>query len=501
MKKLSNAFNTILKPQIFAVVYLVWLCINMIAVINPLPFTRIFLALSAVWAAAVCVKQYFFSGLTPYKKKWMPLLFAFLLTGFLALLIQFKYSGVKMLVQFCFFAVAILLLYAQYGSDSKTYQKVMLQTSKAIGIIISITMLISIVMFVLLYSNVVTLRTGTELHFGFYENRLVGVFTSPNVGGAFALICIWASLLTIELHQEKKLKIFWRVLSVIQIVLSATYISLALSRGTYVAVYVFLAFYLLLYAPLKKEEGMKIGKRIALRLISTVLICALSAGAFSVLHTISTQIMNVYYTHHIGANSGDAAALDPVKAETFQNAQLGFDGRTEANRADIDVSNKRFDIWETHLSFLKGKNLLFGIGNPVNYYKTSLAEGVEFTEHQKTFVEWAIGNMHNGYIQVLVNCGIVPFLLFIAFLLICGIKAIQFIIGLGSKRIDPKSPAAIVFTLSLPIVCACLVNNLMESNFVLMGASFLQAIFWFAAGACVQAIEETKTSKNGVVKK
>ena len=130
------------------------------------------------------------------------------------------------------------------------------------------------------------------------------------VGGAFALICIWASLLTIELHQEKKLKIFWRVLSVIQIVLSATYISLALSRGTYVAVYVFLAFYLLLYAPLKKEEGMKIGKRIALRLISTVLICALSAGAFSVLHTISTQIMNVYYTHHIGANSGDAAALD-----------------------------------------------------------------------------------------------------------------------------------------------------------------------------------------------
>ena len=61
MKKLSNAFITILKPQIFAVVYLVWLCINMIAVINPLPFTRIFLALSAVWAAAVCVKQYFFS--------------------------------------------------------------------------------------------------------------------------------------------------------------------------------------------------------------------------------------------------------------------------------------------------------------------------------------------------------------------------------------------------------------------------------------------------------
>ena len=35
------------------------------------------------------------------------------------------------------------------------------------------------------------------------------------------------------------------------------------------------------------------------------------------------------------------------------------------------------------------------------------------------------------------------------------------------------------------MVLAILANNVFESNFVLMGANFFQALFWFLAGATV----------------
>lgn len=499
MQKLSQFFDVILQPRVFTVFYILWLSINMVAVINPLSFTRYFLALFAVWAVAVAVKQYFFHGLSPYKDKLMPLLLVFLAFCFLAELIQFRYTGVKMLVQLCFFAIAILLLYAQYRSDSAQYKQTLLAVSKGLGIWIALTMFASLIMFIALYSGTLTLRTGTQLHFGFYENRLVGVFTSPNVGGMFALILIWASLLTWELHTKSAGKVFWRVLCGIQILLACTYISLALSRGTYVAVYIFLICYLLLHTPLKKEQALSRGKQIVVRLVATVVICAIFAGGCSLLHKTSCALMELSYKIQLKENPDSEEAMS--KAELLQSAQLGFDGRTEANREDIDVSNKRFDIWETHTSFLHGRELLFGIGHPVQYYEKTLADGGSFTEHQKAFVEWASGNMHNGYLQILVNCGIFPFLMMLVFLAVCVVLCILHVVKLTNGKRNPLTDANRVFTLCIPMVVAILANNMMETNFVLMGANLFQAVFWFAAGACVQAVGEAKQTENGATEK
>ena len=35
------------------------------------------------------------------------------------------------------------------------------------------------------------------MHVGFAENRLYGVFSSPNVGGMYALVLIWCALINI----------------------------------------------------------------------------------------------------------------------------------------------------------------------------------------------------------------------------------------------------------------------------------------------------------------
>ena len=50
-----------------------------------------------------------------------------------------------------------------------------------------------------------------------------------------------------------------------------------------------------------------------------------------------------------------------------------------------------------------------------------------------------------------------------------------------------------LFSLAMPMVVNILVNNVTETNMVLMGANFFQAVFWFAAGLTVFCI--TKKTK------
>jgi hypothetical protein len=53
----------------------------------------------------------------------------------------------------------------------------------------------------------------------------------------------------------------------------------------------------------------------------------------------------------------------------------------------------------------------------------------------------------------------------------------------------------VVFALSLPMVLCILGNNIVETNFVLMGANFFQAVFWFVAGICVLCVTQARKEK------
>ena len=130
------------------------------------------------------------------------------------------------------------------------------------------------------------------------------------------------------------------------------------------------------------------------------------------------------------------------------------------------------------------KNLLSGVNDPYQWYQQMTANGVSFSAHQKRFIEWAGGNMHNGFLQILVNCGIFALLAMLLFLALCFIRCARcFIVCVHRKRSTGERYT--VFALTLPMVLCILGNNIVETNFVLMGANFFQALFWFLAGATV----------------
>ena len=257
------------------------------------------------------------------------------------------------------------------------------------------------------------------------------------------------------------------------------YISVALSRGTYVSGIVLVTSYLVLRPPFKKEANLKAWKQIGIRVASLLAAVVVCVGAITVANKISCQAMIFNYRLEHGNVPFDQLP------DVIKNAMLGSAGRVEANRDDIDITNKRSSIWASNLSLLKGKNMVIGVNHPVKYMENTKAEGATYTEDQEFYINYAGGNTHNGYVQILVNGGLMAFIPMLVFLLYCVIKVIKHLATTLFAG-NTKSKSYLIFALAVPMVLAILINNVFETNFVLMGANFFQAIFWFAAGACIQ---------------
>lgn len=182
--------------------------------------------------------------------------------------------------------------------------------------------------------------------------------------------------------------------------------------------------------------------------------------------------------------------------QILENIKLGFDGRVESLQGKADITNKRKDIWVGNLSLLSDKrNLFIGVNDPYVYLARNIESGKEFSHYQTVWIEWARGNMHNGYIQVLVNCGVVAFLLFIAYIILSMKKAICFMlvnIKKKSQMNKEEHERYIYFVVCVAFICAVLVNNIFESNMLLYGTNFFQNMFWFVAGTFYCIVEKPK---------
>ena len=485
---MKRVVDKILSPQLFLLCYLPWLAINMVTVVNILSFTRVVLVLFAAWAVAICVKEYLFGGKQAWVHKGIAVLLFFLAACLMSKVLLYRYGGLDVIGKLCYFSLCILVLYPQRRLQSADYIKMLSVLARTLGIVIGIMMLISDWMFVSVFSSTITIRAGGTANVGFAENRLYGIFTSPNVGGAYALILVWCSFVTLLWSGKMRAKILWRILAAVQMILAVMYISVALSRGTYLMGLAMVIGYMILRPSFAREKALKAWLQVSLRVVSVVAAIFLSIGIVNVFNRVSCEIMTWNYETNL---KSDDAEKDEQMQAIVENALLGSAGRVEADRDDIDITNKRTRIWKSNLSLLKGKHLLIGVNQPHEYLKKTMEQGVTYPEQVVTFVNYAKSNTHNGYLQILVSGGLLAFLPMAAFLAWCAYLAVRYMAKslLGGKW--PMNTAAYaLFSVTLPMVLGVLVDNVVESNFALMGANFIQAFFWVVAGACVLSMCE-----------
>ncbi len=322
---------------------------------------------------------------------------------------------------------------------------------------------------------------------GVWENRLFGVFTSPNTGAMFTIIAVVAVLVNSLIKRGSMLR--WGKLGTACIVLGAAYFSVTLSRGGWLSLgglLVSIILFCLVPSLRSREEKQKRWKLIVL----PVLLAVTVVGGILLLRQVvfhTPDAVNI-----VGRVLG--AETDLIQKKP---------GRKPSERIEDEtlLTSARVYIWRGALAVWK-QVPLFGLADAdvvrqgASITDRITLEGVPAREVEE--LEHARGNLHNVYFEVLLCGGLVGFLLMLAWALHVVRNYITCLAGTYSRRKTNGDDLLIGLLFSL--VTALVLHGLVEANLLFSGRNVYAAVFWLYAGTGLALAEKRMREQDGGAK-
>lgn len=160
----------------------------------------------------------------------------------------------------------------------------------------------------------------------------------------------------------------------------------------------------------------------------------------------------------------------------------------EHSEPSAEVSSGRFTIWKAAITVWKHKPL-FGYGD-INFYHVSETDNalstLHLTELDRKELKRSHGNMHNGYLQVLLSSGIIGFFIVYVFY---GLSFF-YIFKTFLKRNDSQ---ILIAGLMLSFLVSVFANELVEAHILFNKRDAVSQLFWFVFGLLI--IQTSKYSK------
>ena len=448
---------------IFRIAYLTFLVVNMFTVFNITLVSRIVLAVFTVWSGLIILYDLVKRGLKYYRD--VALMIVFLLICLVSYLVNFERTGLRGVLTLYYSAVCILILLKTDLKDRDSLKVELSRVATAYAAVASLGALISVIMFITQTFFLLRGWTGQNIRVGVFNNRLHGVFSSPNVGGTIVLIGVafWLLNLTFMPHAR-----VYKLIAVLGIVASLAYVSLGSSRGTVVSAVVGLAAFFL-FCDLSGVRRMPSSAwkqgliRLAGLLLSVILLFTVLYGLRSILAYAPAVRESI-----------QESAEEPAEGEEGVGEPFDFT-RVEESMEDVGVSNGRLNIWTASLKYMDGRYWL-GIGNSAVKSKDEPTIVDSLSRAEAIALNGARGNTHNGYLQIFVNCGIFALLSFLLFLISRFFRSVK------AYRSFTDPEARNLYALLIATVFYVASNNLFETNIMLMGANSIQAVFWLVIG-------------------
>lgn len=150
---------------------------------------------AVVWGSIIIVYEILIKR-SFFKMRYSYLLILGIVSFMITVLLNRAYFFVPSIYNLVYLMITLIVIYpVDFSQDSETRKKKIIQFNNVFIVIILIATFISIVQFVLLISyRVPTGTPGIVARQGFIENRLFGVYTSPNVGAMFGYTSIILSI-------------------------------------------------------------------------------------------------------------------------------------------------------------------------------------------------------------------------------------------------------------------------------------------------------------------
>ncbi|NTN85390.1 O-antigen ligase family protein [Enterococcus faecium] len=428
--------------------------------------TNIPMKIAFAWGGIIVLYEVFI------KKNFFKMRFSWLLIGamisfILTIIINIENFLIPSIYNFGYLLITLIVIFpADFSQSEEEKKKKMVYFNNVFIIIIFLAALISIYQFIFLISyHVPTGTPGLLARQGFIEHRLFGVYTSPNVGAMFGYTSIILSLISVLISKiTKTIRVFYMMNFIVQIF----YITLSSSRGAQVVICSFLVLFLLLFANSKFRKSIREVLPVKIKWMVSILLVLLVYFSFGTnyakdfLATIPVSIDRKVEV--IESNESDKTPL-PEKEVILQHSS-----------DNSEISAGRFTIWKAALKVIR-PTLLFGYGE-TDFYGNSDAKFLKKVDLDTTDVnelKRAHGNMHNGFLQVLVSSGIIAFICIYAFYVLNIFSLLKTFFR--SKVNYAFLGIVLIFILSI------FIDEMVEAHVLFNKRDVISIVFWYYLGS------------------
>lgn len=242
------------------------------------------------------------------------------------------------------------------------------------------------------------------IRFPLYENRFTGVFVNPNLLGfvsAVGMVCchiMHKDGLVDELGKSKVNRVLLAAAgaaNVISLILCDSNAAFVLALG-YVLLYVIYMFF-----DVKREISVS---KLILRILTTILVCALIAGASMAFRTVfkaGFAVVNAKTNAFVDVLFHDEEIINDI--EDDMDEENNGDASFEHENSNIDSG--RLKMWKESIGLFKISPII-GISNGnIVFYSGEYLNGVlEYNYNHN--------DLHNGFLTILVSTGVIGAILF-----------------------------------------------------------------------------------------
>ncbi len=484
MKEYANKiFSIINNVHLFKIITLI---INLIyAVPSSFDIENVPMKIVFVWGIYLLAKD-FLTRRIMFKQKFWPFLFAFLISFAISVLLNLTYQFPDSAINWFYVAQTFFLIYAFNPSeDYQTSKKWMARFNDIFIGIVCFLGFVSLLLFAFHIRYWVLDGTGINwMRQGFTENRLFGLYTSPNMGSIIGVLSVVASLMNNILKRSswKSFQPFYVFNAIIQYL----YFVLASSRGTTLTLLtagLVITCYAIYRLFVRHQDNFKsLGKVILGAGLGLFLFVAVEHQAESILAYIpaTTQTAARLVTGQISWSD-----LRHGESKTGGNKSTVIAPVSiQHDEGDAEVSAGRFTIWQAGIK-AAAQNFLFGLSD-IDLYRnikdqeaTSQVDMTKLTTLDRSEIKRARGNMHNTYIAVFTKAGFVGLIIIAAFALFYLIYHVGYLM---TAKVDFSDANNQIYALILVTIIALLAEDMVENHILLANRDTIGLIFWTYAG-------------------
>lgn len=498
--KLNDLGKIIGNPFIFRIVALVVYILQNVP--SDLDIENIPMKIIFVWGILLIIRDFFTKRLM-FKQPLSPIIVAILVSFFISVMLNFSYQFPNNAINWVYLAHTFLLIYPYDASiDNETTQKWVKRFNDTLIGIIAFLSAGSLLLYVFNIQYWVIDGTGTHwLRQGFMENRLFGLYTSPNFGSMLGFFSIVAILMNniIKRGRWNKFQKFY----IVNIVIQYLYYILANSRGTTLGLVSF-GMFAVIYFVIKgwqtktlRNPGKRISKLVLVLFLATSVTSTVERGLSYVPSVVENGIVLI---------TGQDPSEDSADGTSGTKSSGGITPiEINRNDGDSEVSAGRFTIWTAGIKAMLQKPL-FGLADADIYRGLSAYETTDqidlsqLDQIDRKELKRAQGNMHNSYVSILVYSGIVGFVLIAIF-------AASFLFGhlktVFESKFNLSNVNNQIYLLIVLALLSTLVTNLVETHIIFANRNSIGLIFWVWAGFLnyLKVTGELKTTKEGGLSK